>query len=60
MDLFFKTEEIKDEFKAKGLKEAKGTLDVLKLTKEERREYQRYVEQERYEQSLIEGNYKDG
>ena len=51
MDLFFKTEEIKDEFKAKG------TLDVLKLTEEERREYQRYLEQKRYEQGLIVGNY---
>jgi predicted transposase/invertase (TIGR01784 family) len=36
---FFKNEEIKSEFKAKGLIKAKQALDVLKLSKEERAAY---------------------
>ena len=57
---FLKTDEIKDEFNAKGLKQAKIELDVLKLTKDERKEYDQFVEQERYEESLIVSNYKIG
>ena len=57
---FLKTDEIKDEFNAKGLKQAKIELDVLKLSKEERKEYDQFVEQERYEESLIVSNYKVG
>ena len=57
---FLKTDEIKDEFNAKGLKQAKIELDVLKLTKDERKEYDQFVEQERYEESLIVSNYKVG
>jgi len=57
---FFKTEEIKDEFKAKGIKQAKVELDILKLSEAERKEYEKYIEQERYEESLIVSNYKVG
>ena len=57
---FFKTEEIKDEFKAKGIKQAKIELDILKLSETERKEYEKYIEQERYEESLIVSNYKVG
>ena len=57
---FFKTEEIKDEFKAKGIKQAKVELDILKLSETERKEYEKYIEQERYEESLIVSNYKVG
>jgi len=57
---FFKTEEIKDEFKAKGIKQAKIELDILKLSEAERKEYEKYIEQERYEESLIVSNYKVG
>jgi len=57
---FLKKEEIKDEFKAKGLKEAKNELDILKLSESERKEYERFIEQVRYENSLIVSNYEVG
>ena len=57
---FLKKDEIKDEFKAKGLKEAKRQLDILKLSEEERKEYEKYIEQQRYERNLIVSNYKVG
>ena len=41
---FFKTGEVKDEFTAQGLAEAKVKLDKLKLTPEERKEYEAFVE----------------
>ena len=57
---FLKKDEIKDEFKAKGLKEAKRQLDIMKLSEEERREYEKYIEQQRYERNLILSNYRVG
>ena len=41
---FFKTGEVKDEFTAPGLTEAKEKLDKLKLTPEERKEYEAFLE----------------
>jgi len=57
---FFKHEEIKDKFAAKGLKEAKERLDVLKLTKEERLAYERYCENLHYQASMVESSYGMG
>jgi len=57
---FLKREEIKDEFNAKGLRQARIELAILKLSDSERRDYDRYVEQERYEESLIVSNYRVG
>jgi len=57
---FFKKEEIKDEFKAKGLKQAKEELNILKLSEIERKEYEHFIEQVRYEESLIVSNYRVG
>jgi predicted transposase/invertase (TIGR01784 family) len=57
---FFKTEEIKDEFNAKGIKQAKKELTILNLSVSERKEYERFIEQERYEESLIVSNYRVG
>jgi len=57
---FLKKDEIKDEFNAKGLKEAKKQLDIMKLSEEERKEYNNYIEQQRYERSLIVSNFKVG
>lgn len=57
---FLKKDEIKDEFNAKGLRQAKVELDILKLSQAERKEYEHFVEQERYEESLIVSNYKVG
>ncbi len=50
---FLKTEEIQDNFKAKGLEKAKEKLDVLKLTNEEKLKYQRKVENKMLEISLL-------
>jgi predicted transposase/invertase (TIGR01784 family) len=57
---FFKNEEIKDEFTARGLKEAKEELDVLKMNEDERREYDAYIESLRYQASMFESSYKVG
>ena len=57
---FFKNESIKDEFTARGLKEAKEELDILKMGEEERREYEAYQESLRYQASMFESTYKVG
>jgi len=57
---FLKNDEIKEEFDAKGLKQAKKELDILKLSDAERKEYEHFVEHERYERSLIVSNYRVG
>jgi predicted transposase/invertase (TIGR01784 family) len=57
---FLKNEEIRDEFRAKGLKEAKEELDILKMDEEERREYEEYLEALRYEASMFESSYIAG
>jgi predicted transposase/invertase (TIGR01784 family) len=57
---FLKNEEIKDEFKAKGLKKAKEIMDVLKLSDEERQSYERYIDNLRYEASMLLSHYEDG
>ncbi len=50
---FLKNEEIKTDFKAKGLDEAKDVLDVLKLQPKERAVYERKEENRRYKESLF-------
>lgn len=57
---FFKNEKIKDNFTARGLKEAKEKLDILKLSDEERREYEEYLENLHYQASMYESSYKIG
>ncbi len=41
---FLKNSEVKDEFKAKGLAEAKTTLDIMSLDKEQNYGYNRYLD----------------
>ena len=41
---FLKNSEVKDEFKAKGLKEAGDVLDIMRLTKDDQYGYNRYME----------------
>ncbi len=41
---FLKNSEVKDEFKAKGLKEAGEVLDIMKLDKEDKYGYDRYLD----------------
>ena len=49
---FLKNEEIKKEFNAKGLREAKKKLDVLKLPEKERKTYERFMESVRDKNSF--------
>ena len=51
---FLKTAEIKDEFTAKGLKAASQKLDILKLDPTDRKEYDRYMEMQRSDDSFVE------
>ena len=41
---FLKNSEVKDEFKAKGLAEAKDVLDIMRLDKEQQYGYNRYLD----------------
>jgi predicted transposase/invertase (TIGR01784 family) len=56
---FFKTGEVKDEFTAQGLAEAKEKLDKLKLTPEERKEYEAFLERLRKIASFQETEMED-
>ena len=49
---FLKNEDVKEEFKAKGLKEAEQKLSILKLSDKELKAYDAYLENKRYIQSL--------
>jgi predicted transposase/invertase (TIGR01784 family) len=57
---FLKNEEIKNDFKAKGIKKAKQELDILKLSDEERRAYERYQDDLHYQASMVESSYTVG
>jgi len=57
---FLKNEDIKEDFKAKGLKKAKAQLDIMKLSDLERLEYDRYIEQLRHKRSIDQSNYDAG
>ncbi|MEQ9550471.1 MAG: Rpn family recombination-promoting nuclease/putative transposase [Coleofasciculus sp. G3-WIS-01] len=57
---FLKKSQIKEEFTAQGLAEAKENLLVDSLSAEERANYLRFMENRRYEISLIEGSRSEG
>ena len=57
---FFKNEDIKSDFHAKGLIKAKQEFDLLNLTIEERRAYKRYQENLHYQASMVESTYGEG
>ncbi|MCI5119909.1 MAG: Rpn family recombination-promoting nuclease/putative transposase [Candidatus Electrothrix sp. AUS4] len=57
---FLKNEEIKSDFKAKGIKKAKQELDILKLSDEERRAYERYQDDLHYQARMVESTYAAG
>ncbi|SHO80235.1 Transposase [hydrothermal vent metagenome] len=57
---FLKNESIKDEFKAKGLDEAKEILDVMKLSSKARAIYDRKIENNRYKNSLLSSAKNEG
>ena len=51
---FLKKAEIKEEFTAKGLKSASQKLDIMKLNTADRKEYDRYIEEQRSDASFVE------
>ena len=57
---FLKNEEIKEDFKARGLKKAKRELDILKLPEKERFAYERYQDDLHYQASMVESSYTVG
>ena len=57
---FLKNEEIKANFKAKGIKKAKEELDLLKLPKQEQIAYDKYQEDLHYQASIVESSYGFG
>jgi hypothetical protein len=50
---FLKNSEVKDDFKAKGLAEAKEVLDIMRLDKEQQYGYNRYLDYLHYKASEI-------
>jgi predicted transposase/invertase (TIGR01784 family) len=54
---FLKNEKIEENFTAKGLKEAKETLDILKMTPQERLAYECHQEDLHYQASMYESTY---
>ena len=57
---FLKNEKIKDNFSAKGLREAKEKLDILKLSKSERVDYELYQKELHHQASNYESTYVIG
>jgi predicted transposase/invertase (TIGR01784 family) len=57
---FLKTEKIQPNFSAQGIKSAAKKLDVLALSDEDRRAYDRYEENTHYEASMHESHYGRG
>ncbi|OQY18998.1 MAG: hypothetical protein B6I36_05380, partial [Desulfobacteraceae bacterium 4572_35.1] len=57
---FLKNEEIKEEFNAQGLTQAKRELDILKLPELERAAYERYQDDLHYQASMVESSYTVG
>ena len=54
---FLKNEEIKDEFKAKGLIEAKDKLDILKLNSKDKAAFERHQKELHHQASIYESTY---
>lgn len=57
---FLKNADIKEEFKAKGLKLAKKKLDIMKLPDKERLAYEEYIDNLRFEASIIKSTFGEG
>ena len=57
---FLKTEKIQPTFSAQGIESAAKKLNILSLTEEEQRAYERYEENSHYEASMHESHYGRG
>lgn len=54
---FFKNEEIKPEFKAKGIQKARAEFDVMKMPKKEYQNYQAHLDSLSYQASMFQSTY---
>lgn len=57
---FLKNEEIKENFTAKGIKEAEEKLNIMKLPEDEQKAYAHYKEDLHYQASMFESSFGDG
>ena len=57
---FLKNEEIKESFKAKGLKKAKIELNVMRLDEPERLAYEQHQDDLHHQASIVKSNYDAG
>ncbi len=57
---FFKNSEIRPEFKSKNIQKAKEKLDLLKMTPEQRKAYDRFLQNRRSEKDAIESAILEG
>jgi predicted transposase/invertase (TIGR01784 family) len=57
---FLKTSEIKDEFQAKGLREANQRMRIDSLNNTERQRYEKWLKEERIRESEIQTAFTDG
>jgi predicted transposase/invertase (TIGR01784 family) len=57
---FLKNEKVEDNFCAKGLSEAREKLAALKMPEEERKQYERFLENSSYKASVSESNFAAG
>ena len=57
---FLKNEEIKENFTAKGLKEAEEKFNIMKLPEDEQKAYEHYKDDLHYQASMFESSFGDG
>ena len=57
---FLKNEEIKDNFKARGLSKAKKELDIMKMNAQQRKEYEAYLDDLSFQASMADSTYNVG
>jgi predicted transposase/invertase (TIGR01784 family) len=57
---FLKNESLPQNHSAKGLKKAAEVLDIMRMSEEERKEYERYLENLRYQASMFDSTWGDG
>jgi predicted transposase/invertase (TIGR01784 family) len=57
---FLKNEEIKENFTAKGLKEAEEKFSIMKLPEDEQKAYEHYKDDLHYQASMFESSFGDG
>ena len=57
---FLKNEEIKENFTAKGLKEAEEKFNIMKLPEDEQKAYEHYQDDLHYQASIFESSFGDG